>query len=335
MLEKFQTSGWVLGDAVNMMRYAVRDLESLTESVDKSDKAIIEALLNYVISLEEFLEIARRNLVDGELQDITPTFPPGSADESFEDEEEMLRRAIEESLKLSQPTDEELLQRAIEENLGGPTSIHMTQPPPSPQAKSECAHISSICDGAVSSLARLTRVPSFTGPPELQIFSWNDITDIDCTKHLGKGSFGVVLKAKLRGREIAVKCLFQTPALSYEQCVELARKESQITLDAQRSVVNQDLILHLQGLVLGELPDVTRTPLRYIMHNQEKAVGILMTLESGGTLFSMLHGEIEVPVNAVEMLLNVSKGLAELHEVGIVHGMHYRCLEYIIITSYH
>mmetsp|Transcript_5198 Transcript_5198/g.7998 ORF Transcript_5198/g.7998 Transcript_5198/m.7998 type:complete len:1640 (-) Transcript_5198:13-4932(-) len=355
IVEKLQNSGWCIRDAVQLMRFQVRDLDNLTNQCDQSSKAVIEAIYRFVLCADSFKK-------ESEVPFSRPKCSTGSDDES---EEDMLRRAIAESLKV-QPdtetttnetlnpinttaevlqclvteahsydeTEEDMLRQAIAESLkdqpgisavtesiATPNSAHTTVEdlPSTTEATDmddlyvtvECRHQKIMSQPSISRQSSGQDVPKF---------KWEDIESIVCDKNLGQGSYGIVVEGTWKKHTIAIKVLRQVEGVSYDQCVDVAMKEVDIIMFAQRNIVNKNSIICVHGIVEGEIPD-SLCHLRS-MTMKSKAVGIMMRKEKQ-SLDSLLHSceapRMDFPF-LVYLLKIICDVMMELHEVCVVHG---------------
>ncbi|GAB6027640.1 Mitogen-activated protein kinase kinase kinase 7 [Chamberlinius hualienensis] len=114
-----------------------------------------------------------------------------------------------------------------------------------------------------------------------------EFTEIEMLEMVGKGSFGVVSKAKWRDKIVAVKMINS----------ELERKAFLVEL-RQLSRVNHPNIVKLYGAC------------------QSKPVCLVMEYAEGGSLYNVLHGNAQpeyTAAHAISWALQCSRGVAYLH----------------------
>lgn len=166
---------------------------------------------------------------------------------------------------------------------------------------------------------------------------WEDIFIVDplrCT--IGKGSFGVVIRAVLRAslrdqpimdHKVAIK-LMAKAAHELEQdekdhYLRTAVEEAGIVIDVRNKMILKDTIIDIYGVADGVLPFHLSDALN--IHENVPAIGIIMRYEGGGSLSKLIYKRDRtresIPmVEKLRLLAGLAQGLAELHSSGIVHG---------------
>lgn len=155
---------------------------------------------------------------------------------------------------------------------------------------------------------------------------------------IGEGSFGTVVKAVFKPNgtklkiEVAVKVLTKSLAnvrsdAEFQKIVSKAIKEVDIIRRAEKKMIYKDCVIRTYGVTQGPLPkEVTNL---FKLKAGEDGVGIIMRLEKGGSLDSLIHGTgIDALVkkkkltftDKINILFQCARGIAELHAVGIVHA---------------
>jgi serine/threonine protein kinase len=101
----------------------------------------------------------------------------------------------------------------------------------------------------------------------------------------------------------------------------MAIKETGILMNL-KSKIFSDTIVIAYGIVEGELPSLLSLPLNLIPG--QKAIGIVMSYEGGGTLADNLYSENSTKFSSFAEKIRISRllacGLAELHTIGTIHG---------------
>ena len=155
---------------------------------------------------------------------------------------------------------------------------------------------------------------------------------------IGEGSFGTVVKAVFKPAgtklkiEVAVKVLTKSLAnvrsdAEFQKIVSKAIKEVDIIRRAEKKMIYKDCVIRTYGVTQGPLPkEITNL---FKLKPGEDGVGIIMRLEKGGSLDSLIHGTgIDALVkkkkltfvDKINILFQCARGIAELHAVGIVHA---------------
>ena len=142
---------------------------------------------------------------------------------------------------------------------------------------------------------------------------------------LGKGSFGTVLKAKLSNEsllpiDVAVKVLICDNKVDFAVFSERCRKEVDTLLEIESKLGAQSADRMIQ--VLGVAAGLLSPSFADIFGKKKKAFGIVMRLEAGGTLDGYLDNKAKGlrVVEKLPILLQLSRTLAEMHDVNIIHG---------------
>ena len=167
---------------------------------------------------------------------------------------------------------------------------------------------------------------------DLKIISWSELSPYPLTgpSLLGMGQFGDAYKLLWSNQPVAVK------VVSFEKCdfngknydVELLRsvQEAERVVDiCNRGGIGIDeLVVKVYGFVEGPITSALEPSLD--LPAGDKAFGIVMRLEEGGTLRERLHaapGMPQMPLSMPEKLRfiqQITRGLFELHKMGVIHA---------------
>ena len=168
---------------------------------------------------------------------------------------------------------------------------------------------------------------------DLKIIPWSELSPYSAgleSSLLGIGQFGAVYKLLWSNQPVAVK------VVSFEKCeftgknydVELLRsvQEAERVMDiCNRGGIGIDeLVVKVYGFVEGPITSALEPSLD--LPAGDKAFGIVMRLEAGGTLRERLHalqGLPQVPLSMPEKLRfiqQITRGLFELHKMGVIHA---------------
>ena len=174
-----------------------------------------------------------------------------------------------------------------------------------------------------------------TNTKDLMAISWADLTADTPNCVLGTGSFGRVFHLSWQqpgGKvSVAVKVMSQTFARyanrDYAVALTMARQEAETIHEI--SVRGGDAmsihVIQVYGFVQGPLPPTLTSAFKGARAGEE-AYGIVMRLESGGSLKQLLHpgpGKPHTPLSTEErirILMLAARGLTELHRIGTVHA---------------
>jgi hypothetical protein len=191
----------------------------------------------------------------------------------------------------------------------------------------------------VISVFNAMSVPASTSPPASSDWggssslSWDQLTLSDDKKNavLGKGTFGVVVKARLGAptssssslfqSEVAVKVLLPEPGPNVDRDYEILKVSVENEIKIMREIESKlpfqsEHIIKILGVSEGDLPLSFQSEF-----GTKKALGIVMRLEAGGTLASFLRVTRGLRlVDKLHIVLQLSRGLAELHEIQVIHG---------------
>ena len=173
-------------------------------------------------------------------------------------------------------------------------------------------------------------VGSRVGAGDLMIISWSELSPHPGQSLLGTGQFGAAYKLLWSNQPVAVK------VVSFEKCdfngknydVELLRsvQEAERVVDiCNRGGVGIDeLIVKVFGFVEGPITSALESSLD--LPAGDKAFGIVMRLEAGGTLRERLYGLPGMPPMPLSMpeklrfIQQITRGLFELHKMGVIHA---------------
>jgi len=194
-----------------------------------------------------------------------------------------------------------------------------------------------------STESTLTRGTSISGS-ECPNIEWKSLLlPTDKISLIGRGSFGVVFKAKYKMNkqtiDVAVKLMPATTNTSrvsddseYQKLYEKTWTEANAIFHAFKHIPNPEYIIKILGVVEGELPlpwfEMLRkeVPLRM----GARAVGIVMRYIPGGTLSDALYPAVPAQAKYVmdlkeriRILQDISYGIFQLHSLTpkyIIHG---------------
>ena len=189
-----------------------------------------------------------------------------------------------------------------------------------------------ICLSYLGKIQKL--VGSRVDAGDLQIIPWSELSPYPgpgpCL--LGEGQNGSVYKLRWSNQPVAVKivsqekCLCNIPPRNYD--VELLRsvQEAERVVDiCNRGGIGIDeLVVKVYGFVEGPITRALSST--FDLPVGDKAFGIVMRLEAGGTLRERLHpatGMPQMPLTMTEKLRfiqQITQGLFELHKMGVIHA---------------
>ena len=165
---------------------------------------------------------------------------------------------------------------------------------------------------------------------DLKIIPWSELSPYPGYSELGKGQFGTAYKLLWSNQPVAVK------VVSFEKCdfngknydVELLRsvQEAERVVDiCNRGGIGIDeLVIKVYGFVEGPITSALEPSLD--LPAGDKAFGIVMRLEAGGTLRERLYGLPGVPpmpltiTEKLRFIQQITQGLFELHKMGVIHA---------------
>ena len=178
-------------------------------------------------------------------------------------------------------------------------------------------------------------IPRHRGTQELEIISWADLTADTPNCVLGTGSFGRVFQLSWQqpgGKvSVAVKLMSQTFARcanrDYAAALAMAKQEAETIheISVRGGDAMSTHVIQVYGFVQGPLPPTLTSAFKGARAGEE-AYGIVMRLESGGSLKQLLHpgpGKPNTPLSTEErirILTLAARGLAELHRIGTIHA---------------
>ena len=170
---------------------------------------------------------------------------------------------------------------------------------------------------------------------ELETISWADLTADTPNCVLGTGSFGRVFQLSWQqpgGKvSVAVKLMSQTFARcanrDYAAALAMAKQEAETIheISVRGGDAMSTHVIQVYGFVQGPLPPTLTSAFKGARAGEE-AYGIVMRLESGGSLKQLLHpgpGKPNTPLSTEErirILTLAARGLAELHRIGTIHA---------------
>jgi len=191
--------------------------------------------------------------------------------------------------------------------------------------------------GAVTTTAAAAAVGGNVGDTKRAIYEgdWSCLAmdDDDESSVLGEGSTCKVVKADYINPytrfsiKVAVK-VFLAKAGCTNVDAELAKKyafcknEAEILLEIESKLGAQstDRMTQVIGIVNGKLPS---SFLNWLGRTNRLGVGLIMRLEAGGSMSDFLSSsklQSYRMLDRVSLLLQLSRSVAEIHEVDVVHG---------------
>ena len=166
----------------------------------------------------------------------------------------------------------------------------------------------------------------------LNHFDWSAIkinTQTAKEALLGKGGFASVYRGLLIQKsgqfDVAIKIFSQTDDQNYDDLYKKAKEEAEIIDRITSKVLNKELIVSLYGVVSGALTEEIARFIR-LPADGDNCVGLVMRLEAGGDLDSLLHPKANSLSNyfdlefKLKLIKNIVNGLRELHAFNFVHG---------------
>ena len=205
-------------------------------------------------------------------------------------------------------------------------------PTPPLLVSSSSSSSSSSASSSSSQESSITVSLSDTVSEIIPKIAWRDLVFGEA---LGQGAFGIVVVAKLHNRvNVAVKILSRTFIArargssredEFDRACEVAKKEAALIVHAERRL-KSDSIIHVIGIATGPLPKESVQKCVFY-HEDEVAIGIVMRLEQGGSLDSLLHPVAATGIRRymsvaekTELLTSIARGVSDLHDIGLVHG---------------
>ena len=174
-----------------------------------------------------------------------------------------------------------------------------------------------------------------TNTKDLMAISWTDLSADTPNCVLGTGSFGRVFQLSWQqpsGKvSVAVKVMSQTFARyanrDYAAALTMARQEAETIheISVRGGDAMSTHVIQVYGFVQGPLPSTLTSAFKGARAGEE-AYGIVMRLESGGSLKQLLHpgpGKPHTPLSTEErirILTLAARGLTELHRIGTIHA---------------
>ena len=187
-----------------------------------------------------------------------------------------------------------------------------------------------ICLSYLGKIQKL--VGSRVDAGDLQIIPWSELSPYPgpgpCL--LGEGQNGSVYKLRWSNQPVAVKvvscekCEFNGKNYDIELLHSVQEAERVVDICNRGGIGIEDLVVKVYGFVEGPITSELEPSLD--MPTGDKAFGIVMRLEAGGTLRERLHpakGVPAVPLKTSEKLRfiqQIAQGLFELHKMGVVHA---------------
>ena len=189
------------------------------------------------------------------------------------------------------------------------------------------------CSAALPSINAV--IPTRTNTKDLMVISWAELTADTPNCVLGTGSFGRVFQLSWQqpgGKvSVAVKLMSQTFARcanrDYAAALAMAKQEAETIheISVRGGDAMSTHVIQVYGFVQGPLPPTLTSAFKGARAGEE-AYGIVMRLESGGSLKQLLHpgpGKPNTPLSTEErirILTLAARGLAELHRIGTIHA---------------
>ena len=183
-------------------------------------------------------------------------------------------------------------------------------------------------------LSYLERIQKLVGSRvdagDLKIIPWSELSPPSGRCLLGEGQFGAAYKLLWANQPVAVK------VVSFEKCeftgknydVELLRSvqeaERVVDICKRGGIGIDDLVVKVYGFVEGSITRALEPSLDLVAG--DKAFGIVMRLEAGGTLRERLHGRPGVPQlplttkEKLRFIQQITQGLFELHKMDVIHA---------------
>ena len=186
---------------------------------------------------------------------------------------------------------------------------------------------------AVQPSVEAPKSPTKQAGTSARLIDWSEIVpDASQIVKIGKGSFGVVFSCQLKTRlgveRVAVKLFTElnehdndSDAETIDKLKKKAWEEAEMISFVGR-ISHIDSFIRVYGVAEGILPPRLASCLK--LYEGAQAIGIVMRLESGGSLDKQLRPaqgcRTLTKMERYRLLVEISRALAELHILGIVHG---------------
>ena len=174
----------------------------------------------------------------------------------------------------------------------------------------------------------------------LAAIPWDELTFVDGSE-IGSGSFGFVHKGlwarkkqlqrtskrKVRSVPVAVKIMTKNHAgKDYDMMLERTREEAARILEINERGGDDisDSIIKVYGFAEGPLPPKIAEMFSAALGTP--AYGVVMRLETGGSLETYLHSTAGIPqtplntVDKIRLICRIIRAVGELHYLGVVNG---------------
>ena len=186
-----------------------------------------------------------------------------------------------------------------------------------------------ICLAYLDKMQKL--VGSRVDAGDLKIIPWSELSPtVSGPSLLGMGQFGAAYKLLWSNQPVAVKvvsfekCEFTGKNYDVELLHSVQEAEQVVDICNRGGIGIDELVVKVYGFVEGPITSALEPSLD--LPAGDKAFGIVMRLEAGGTLRERLHaspGMPQMPLSMPEKLRfiqQITRGLFELHKMGVIHA---------------
>ena len=165
---------------------------------------------------------------------------------------------------------------------------------------------------------------------DLKIIPWSELSPHPGQSWLGQGQFGAAYKLLWSNQPVAVKvvsfekCDFNGKNYDVELLHSVQEAERVVDICNRGGIGIDELVVKVYGFVEGPITSALEPSLD--LPAGDKAFGIVMRLEAGGTLRERLYGLPGVPPMPLTMpeklrfIQQITRGLFELHKMGVIHA---------------